>query len=372
MMDEENQESLLGGQEGGSSSAADVASNPFVLDDGGAEAFASPVPVPTQPPPPDPFELPKPNLRLDDFYESAPQASKPPPSAAVQGGVAAAQAQAPPAWSKGQAAVEAEKRLEEIAERERELAQREERLREKEREADRLAAAAGGAQSDDKTKKNWPWFFPLVHNDIPNDIPVEHQGLVRYGFICWILTECGYCLNFFIMFLLLLTGNSLFSTFLITCMATAGGISLSWICWYQALYKLAQTDSAIFANLKFFFHFCFHLLFCGLAFLSPPIIGTFNAGLFTMIYEFEKGGGIHKFFGVLCLVNTLIWLATGLLSLWILQWTFRNFRSGGGVEATQQAAASGLIAAKASMNTFGSMATSAAAAAKPPTPTAGP
>ena len=58
------------------------------------------------------------------------------------------------------------------------------------------------------------------------------------------------------------------------------------------------------------------------------------------------------------------WLARSMISLFfVLQWTFRNFRSGGGVEATQQAAASGLIAAKASMNTFGSMASTAAAGA---------
>ena len=30
----------------------------------------------------------------------------------------------------------------------------------------------------------------------------------------------------------------------------------------------------------------------------------YNSGLFPMIYEFGKKGGIHIFFGILCLVNS--------------------------------------------------------------------
>ena len=166
--------------------------------------------------------------------------------------------------------------------------------------------------------------------------------------------------------------------FLLNCLATGGGVPLAWFCWYQALYNLAQNDAAIFPNLKFFFHFCFHVLFCGLAFLSPPIIGDFNSGLFTMIFQFSAGGGIHVFFGIMCLVsplsppplpllslltlfhgrlhaqvNSMLWLGIALLSLWILQRAFRSFRSGGGLEATQQAGASAIIAAKASMSSYG-------------------
>jgi len=83
-----------------------------------------------------------------------------------------------------------------------------------------------------------------------------------------------------------------------------------------------------------------------------------------MIYELEKDGGIHTFFAILCLINTVLWLGIGLLSLWILQWAFRTFRSGGGVEATQQASAAALVAAKASIKTFGS--TSSANQRNPP------
>merc|ERR1739847_176937 len=92
------------------------------------------------------------------------------------------------------------------------------------------------------------------------------MGGLKTGFYCWLIAEAGYALNLLVMFLMLVTGSGVkFSTFLFTCMATGAGIPLSWICWFQALYNLAQTDSGIFANLKFFFHFSFPLLFCALA-----------------------------------------------------------------------------------------------------------
>lgn len=330
MDDEEKGELLLGGQ--------DVSSeNPFLLDE---------------------TEQQQQQVNLDNFYlneEEKKEAVSIVPESSTPS-KAAASSDSAPAWSRGE--VKSDTRIQEIERKERELAEREAAIQR--REAEQRQQGSGGAQASyDKSKKNWPWCMPLVHYDLRNDIPEQQQGLVKTGFYCWLIAEAGYALNLLVMFLMLVTGSGVkFSTFLITCMATGAGIPLSWICWFQALYNLAQTDSGIFANLKFFFHFSFHLLFCALAFLSPPIIGDFNAGLFQMIYEFEKEGGIHKFFGFLCLMNTLIWLACGLLSLWVLQWTFRNFRSGGGIEATQQAGASALIAAKASMNTFGSMATS--------------
>lgn len=260
-----------------------------------------------------------------------------------------------PAWSVGES--EVNKKMEEIKRKETELAEREAALKLQEEEQNRLRKNAGMSDEEMK-KKNFPPCYPLVRNDIKSDIPAPQQALVKYGFICWVITEIGYILNFSAGFLLMITGNMKFSDFLMNFFATASGVPLSWIFWYQALYHAAQTEAAVFAHMKFFFHFSFHIFFCALAFLSPPVIGGFNAGLFTMIYEFEnKDGGVHKFFGVLCLINTLVWLACGLLSLWIIQWTFRIFRRGGGVEATQQAGAAALIAANASINTFGSTAT---------------
>lgn len=292
----------------------------------------------------------------DPFYSPEEQQSNPNTNPAPT------QSGAPP-WSQGQ--VEADKRLEDIARREKELQEREAALKLQEEEQERQRNNAGRTE-DDRTRKNFPPCYPLVRNDIKSDIPAHKQSLVKHGFVCWILAEIGYVFNFTTVFMLTLTGNMAVSSFLMNCLATAGGIPLSWIMWYQALYHAAQTDAAVFAHLKFFFHFGFHVLFCALAFLSPPIVGSFNAGLFTMIYEFEnKDGGIHKFFGFLCLINTVVWLGCGLLSLWILQWTFRMFRSGGGVEATQQAGAAALIAASASVNTFGATATTQKPASLP-------
>ncbi|QDZ21866.1 secretory carrier-associated membrane protein [Chloropicon primus] len=328
------EESLLGGEE---------EENPFVLDAGDVK-------------PPTLVDMSK--EALDDFYSSGQEPGQSPPGPPEAVAPTPAGTEAPPVlpvWSQGKVAED--ERAKELARREKELQEREAALKAREQEQNRREGIADKAP-------NWPKFHPLIRHDIQNDIPADRQSFVRYGFICWLCTEAGYVLNFSIVFLMLITGGGTsLSTFLMNCLATVGGIPLAYFMWYQALYNVAQTDG-VFAHIKFFFHYGFHILFCGLAFLSPPVIGYYNAGLFTMIYELEKDGGIHTFFAILCLINTVLWLGIGLLSLWILQWAFRTFRSGGGVEATQQASAAALVAAKASIKTFGS--TSSANQRNPP------
>ena len=103
-----------------------------------------------------------------------------------------------PQWAKGK--VEADEALERLALKEKEIAEREAKLKQREEEQDRLAGIA-------EKRPNWPPCYPVVRNDIENDIPANQKSFVKYGFLCWILTECGYGLNFFIAFLMLVTGN---------------------------------------------------------------------------------------------------------------------------------------------------------------------
>jgi len=253
-----------------------------------------------------------------------------------------------PAWASGKFKEDnkkVESEIIDITQREKLLAEREAALDRREKQMQQESRYL----IPDKNRKNYPSCYPILHIDIRNDIPDDMKAQVRLSFICWHMTEAAYALNFFCMFLILVTGSGVnFSTFLINCMATGAGMPLAWICWFKSHYAAAQTNAAIFAYLKFFFHFGFHIGFCALAFLSPPLIGTFNAGMFTMVEQFEKGGSKHGFFGFLCLVNTLLWLAVGLLSLYIMHQAFKTFRAGGGIEATQQAGNAALVAARTS------------------------
>ena len=221
-----------------------------------------------------------------------------------------------------------------LKEKERALEERERELKEREamEEKERRMLLPGGK------RKNFPPCYPLVYHDLKEDIPEANQGMMRAAFGAWLMTEAGYVLNFSVMFLLLVTGNSAFTRFLICCMATGAGVPLSWSMWYQQIYAASQTNAATIPYMKFFLNFAFHILFCGLAFLAPPVIGSFNAGLFTAIGQFASGSGLNIFFGVLCLVNTALWGANTALSLYVMRWAYYTFRVTGGVQAAQQQA----------------------------------
>ena len=253
---------------------------------------------------------------------------------AAEGGAQGTLPVAPPAPEEEGAGGGLKELEEKLREKERALEERERDLKEREamEEKDRRLLLPSGK------RKNFPPCYPLVHHDLKDDIPEANQGMMRAAFAAWLMSEAGYALNFFIMFLLLVTGNSAFTKFLICCMATAAGVPLSWSMWYQQIYAASQTNAATLPYLLFFFHFAFHILFCGLAFLSPPIIGSFNAGLFTAIEQFAGGSGANVFFGVLCLVNTALWGANTALSLYVMRWAYYTFRVTGGVQAAQQQA----------------------------------
>lgn len=201
---------------------------------------------------------------LDGFYLADPPEQSVPEVVLVDP-PSASKGEKEPSWSKGKVA--ADERLGEIERREKELAEREAALESREAEHNR-------AQGIVLKVPNWPPCYPLVRNDIKNDIPAEQQQLVRYGFVVWCATECGYVVNFLISFLMLVTGaGSSLTSFLWCALATGGGIPLSWFMWYQGLYALGKDSSGIFVNLRFFFHFSFHVGFCGVVALSPPMIG---------------------------------------------------------------------------------------------------
>lgn len=42
---------------------------------------------------------------------------------------------------------------------------------------------AGGVPVDDK---NWPPFFPIIHHDIANEIPIHAQRLQYLAFASWL------------------------------------------------------------------------------------------------------------------------------------------------------------------------------------------
>ncbi|KAL8104086.1 hypothetical protein AgCh_028350 [Apium graveolens] len=156
--------------------------------------------------------------------------------------------------------------------KEKELAAWDADLKRRERDIKRREETVAGANVpvDDR---NWPPFFPIIHHDISNEIPVNAQRLQYMAFGSWL-------------------GVKIF--FLATIYALMG-CPLSYVLWYRPLYRAMRTGSV----LKFGWFFLFYMLhigFCVFAAIAPPIVfhGKSLIGILAAVDVFSE----HALVGV--------------------------------------------------------------------------
>ncbi|KAJ4731922.1 Secretory carrier-associated membrane protein [Rhynchospora pubera] len=118
-------------------------------------------------------------------------------------------------------------------------------------------------------EKNWPPFFPIIHHDIANEIPLHAQKLQYLAFASWL--GLVLCLGFNIIAVLVcwIQGGGV-TIFLLALIYALSGCPLSYILWYQPLYHAMRTDSALKFG-WFFLFYMFHIGFCVIAAIAPPI-----------------------------------------------------------------------------------------------------
>ncbi|XP_010518929.1 PREDICTED: secretory carrier-associated membrane protein 4-like [Tarenaya hassleriana] len=205
--------------------------------------------------------------------------------------------------------------------KQRELADWEADLRRREMDIKRReeAVAKSGVQIDDK---NWPPFFPIIHHDIANEIPVHAQKLQYLAFASWLGIVLCLVFNLIATIVCWIKGGGVKIFFLATIYALMG-CPISYVLWYRPLYRAMRTDSA----LKFGWFFLFYLIhigFCILAAIAPPIVfhGRSLTGVLAAIDVISDSllAGIFYFigFGLFCLESVL--------SLWVLQKIYLYFR----------------------------------------------
>ncbi|GAB4834798.1 Secretory carrier-associated membrane protein 5 [Ancistrocladus abbreviatus] len=205
--------------------------------------------------------------------------------------------------------------------KERELTAWEADLKRKELDIKRREDAVGRANipTDDK---NWPPFFPIIHHDIANEIPIHAQRLQYLAFASWL----GICLclvyNIMAVIVCWVRGGGVKIFFLAIIYALLG-CPLSYVLWYRPLYHAMRTDSA----LKFGWFFMFYLLhvaFCIFAAIAPPIVfhGKSLTGILAAIDVFSD----HVLVGIFYLVGFALFCLESLLSLWVLQKIYMYFR----------------------------------------------
>ncbi|GFP79325.1 secretory carrier-associated membrane protein 4 [Phtheirospermum japonicum] len=181
------------------------------------------------------------------------------------------------------------------------------------------AVAGAGVVVDDR---NWPPFFPIIHHDIANEIPIHAQKLQYLAFASWL--GIVFCLMFNLIAIIVcwIRGGGATIFFLAVIYALLG-CPLSYVLWYRPLYRAMRTDSALKFG-WFFMFYMLHLAFCIFAAIAPPIVfrGKSLTGILAAIDVFSD----HVLVGIFYLIGFAFFCLESLLSLWVLQKIYRYFR----------------------------------------------
>uniref|UniRef100_A0A0R0GTF6 Secretory carrier-associated membrane protein n=1 Tax=Glycine max TaxID=3847 RepID=A0A0R0GTF6_SOYBN len=220
-----------------------------------------------------------------------------------------------------------------LKKKEKELQAKENELRKREQEVRRKeeAAARAGIVLEEK---NWPPFFPIIHHDIANEIPIHLQRLQYVAFTS--LLGFALCITWNIV-----AGVKIWFLAIIYFIA---GIPGAYVLWYRPLYRAFRTDSAL--NFGWFFLFyLLHLGFCILAAVAPPIV--FKGKSLTGILSAIDVVGNHAVIGIFYFVGFGLFCIETLISVWVIQQVYMYFRgSGKAAEMKQEAARGALRAAR--------------------------
>ncbi|GKU96536.1 hypothetical protein SLEP1_g9761 [Rubroshorea leprosula] len=218
--------------------------------------------------------------------------------------------------------------------KEKELHAKEAELKKREQELKRRedAIARAGIVIEEK---NWPPYFPIIHHDISNEIPIHLQKLQYVAFTT--LLGLVLCLSWNIIAVTTawIKGEGPTIWFL-AIIYFISGVPGGYVLWYRPLYRAMRTDSA----LKFGWFFLFYMLhigFCIFAAVAPPIIfkGKSLAGILPAIDLL----GQHALVGIFYFVGFGLFCVESLLSVWVIQQVYMYFRGSGKAEAIKREAA---------------------------------
>ncbi|MED6182776.1 Secretory carrier-associated membrane protein 2 [Stylosanthes scabra] len=225
------------------------------------------------------------------------------------------------------------KKEKELQSKEVELKRREQELRRKEE-----AVARAGIVIEEK---NWPPFFPIIHHDIANEIPIHLQRLQYVAFTT--LLGLALCLTWNIVAVTAawIKGEGVKIWFL-AIIYFISGIPGAYVLWYRPLYRAFRNESA----LKFGWFFLFYLLhigFCILAAVAPPIV--FKGKSLTGILSAIDVLGDHALIGIFYFIGFGLFCIETLISIWVIQQVYMYFRGSGKAAEMKREAARGAMRA---------------------------
>ncbi|OAY24746.1 secretory carrier-associated membrane protein 3 [Manihot esculenta] len=227
-----------------------------------------------------------------------------------------------------------------LKKKEKELQAKEAELRRREQDVKRRedAAARAGIVLDEK---NWPPFFPIIHHDIANEIPVHLQRIQYVAFTTFLgLVLCLFW-NIIAVTTAWIKGEGVKIWFLAIIYFIAG-VPGAYVLWYRPLYRAFRTDSALRFG-WFFLFYLVHIGFCIVAAVAPPIV--FKGKSFTGILSAIDVLGDHALVGIFYFVGFGLFCLELVLSIWVLQQVYMYFRGSGKAAQMKQEAARGAMRA---------------------------
>nr|XP_027063056.1 secretory carrier-associated membrane protein 1-like [Coffea arabica] len=192
-------------------------------------------------------------------------------------------------------------------------------------------------------EKNWPPFFPIIHHDIANEIPIHLQKLQYVAFTTFLGLVGCLLWNIMAVTLAWIKGEGPTIWFL-AIIYFISGVPGAYVLWYRPLYRAMRysTDSAL--KFGWFFLCYFHIGFCIVAAVAPPLF--FKGKSLTGILPAIEVLSSNVLVGIFYFIGFAFFAIESLISIWVIQQVYEYFRgSGKAAEMRKEAARSTVMAA---------------------------
>ncbi|XVF27705.1 hypothetical protein REPUB_Repub14bG0131400 [Reevesia pubescens] len=227
-----------------------------------------------------------------------------------------------------------------LKKKEKELQAKEAELRRREQEVKRReeAAARAGIVLEEK---NWPPFFPIIHHDIANDIPIHLQRLQYVAFSTFLGLVLCLLWNIIAVTTAWIKGEGVRIWFLGIIYFIAG-VPGAYVLWYRPLYRAFRNESA-FRFGWFFMFYLLHIAFCIFAAVAPPIV--FKGKSLTGILPAVDLIGGNALVGIFYFIGFGLFCVESVVSIWVIQQVYTYFRGSGKAAELKREAARGAMRA---------------------------
>ncbi|CAN6876754.1 unnamed protein product [Brassica oleracea] len=230
--------------------------------------------------------------------------------------------------------------LKDLRAKEMELQAKENELKRKEQELKRRedAIARTGVVIEEK---NWPEFFPLIHHDITNEIPIHLQKIQYVAFATLLGLIACLLWNIVAVTVAWINGGGP-TIWLLSIIYFISGVPGAYVLWYRPLYRATRTDSALKFG-TFFLFYLFHIAFCGFAAVAPPVVfrGKSLTG-FLPAFEFLT---TNAMVGILYFIGAGFFCIETLLNIWLIQQVYAYFRGSGKAAQMKREATNSMVRA---------------------------